>query len=314
MELQWPLSGAELRMTMSQDSDSFRRNVIDVRGQAGVDWLNRLPEIIAECERLWSLRVMSPFANLSYAYVAPALLADGTEAVMKLRVPDYGFLTETEALRLFDGNGTVGLLHSDIDLGAMVLERLEPGTLLSSIADDEQATSIAAQVMRQLWRPPPPEHQFPRVSEWASGLGRLRDRFGGATGPLPFSLVDRAEVLFVDLIATSGEPVLLHGDLHQYNILFAQRQPWLGIDPKGVVGEAEYEVGPFLRNCLLGRPHPERLLARRVDQLTAELGFQRERILGWGLAQAVLSAWWSFEDSGQVGEEAIMCAQLLAEL
>ena len=299
---------------MSRDSDSFSRNVIGVHGQAGADWLSRLAGTIAECERRWSLRVMPPFAPLSYAYAAPAVLPDGTEAVLKLRVPDDEFLMEMEALRLFDGNGTVRLLQADFDLGAMVLERLKPGALLSSLTDDERATSAAAQVMRQLWRPPPPEHQFPRISQWAAGLGALRDRFGGATGPFPGSLVERAETLFSELVATMGEPVLLHGDLHQYNILSAQRQPWLGIDPKGAVGEAEYEVGALLRNCLLARPHPERLLARRVNQLAGELGFERERILGWGLAQAVLSAWWSFEDSGQVGEEAIICAQVLAEL
>ncbi len=301
-------------MQMSRDSDRFSRNVIGVHGEAGAGWLSRLAGIIAECERRWSLRVMPPFAPLSYAYVAPALLADGTEAVLKLRVPDHEFQMEMEALRLFDGNGTGRLLRADFDLGAMVLERLNPGTLLSSLTDDERATSIASQVMRQLWRPAPPEHRFPRVSEWAAGLGKLRDRFGDATGPLPASLVQRAETLFSELIATTGEPVLLHGDLHQSNILSAQRQPWLVIDPKGAVGEAEYEVGAFLRNCLLARPHPEWLLARRVDQLTGELGFERERILGWGLAQAVLSAWWSFEDSGQVGEEALICAQVLAEL
>ena len=111
-----------------------------------------------------------------------------------------------------------------------------------------------------------------------------------------------------------GEPVVLHGDLHHYNILSAVREPWLAIDPKGVVGEAEYEVGALLRNHLLSTVRPERLLARRVDQLTDELGFERQRIVGWGLAQAVLSAWWSFEDTGQVWDEAIACAEVLAEL
>ncbi|PKB82167.1 MAG: hypothetical protein BZY88_05215 [SAR202 cluster bacterium Io17-Chloro-G9] len=299
---------------MSRDSDTFSRNVIGVHGEVGAAWLGRLSGIIADCERRWSIKVMPPFAPLSYAYVAPANLADGSEAVLKVRVPNGDFQLEMEALRLFDGKGTVRLLQADPGLGAMVLERLKTGTLLSSLTDDGRATTIAAQVMQQLLRSPPPGHCFPGVSEWAAGLGTLRERFGGATGPFPESLVDRAETLFSQLIATMGEPVLLHGDLHQYNILSAQRQPWLAIDPKGVVGEAEYEVGPFLRNCLLNRPHPERLLARRVDKLANDLGFERERILGWGLAQAVLSAWWSFEDSGRVGEEAMICAQVLADL
>lgn len=299
---------------MRKAPDGFAQKVIDVHGEAGADWLSGLDRTIAECERRWSLRVMPPFADLSYNYVAPVFCADGTEAVLKLGVPHDGFLAEMEALRLYDGQGTVRLSEADAGLGVMLLEHLKPGTLLSSLTDDEQATSICAQVMRQLWRPPPPEHQFPTVSKWSSGLEKLRSRFGGSTGPFPANLVEKAETLFSELIGTMGAPMLLHGDLHHYNILSAVRQPWLAIDPKGVVGEAEYEVGAFVRSRLLPGTSPERLLARRLDQFADELGFDRERILGWSFAQAVLSAWWSYEDSGYLGDEAIICANLFAEI
>lgn len=299
---------------MRQFPGGFTQNVTDVHGTAGTGWLGRLDEIIAECERRWSLSVRPPFVPLSYNYVAPVFRAGGTEAVLKLGVPCHELMTEIEALRIYDGNGMVRLLEADIDLGAMLLERLEPGTLLSRLADDQKATSIAAQVMKELRRPPPPEHQFPTVSMWASGLEKLRRTFGGATGPFSASLVGKAESLFAELIGTMGAPVLLHGDLHHANILSTAHDSWLAIDPKGVVGEAEYEVGAFVRNRLLPGPKPERLLARRVDQFADELGFERERVLGWALAQAVLSAWWSFEDSGHIGEEAITCAELLTEL
>jgi streptomycin 6-kinase len=171
--------------------------------------------------------------------------------------------------------------------------------------------------MRQLWRPVTPDHPFPTVAGWAAGLGRLRARFGGTTGPLPAALVERAERLFADLIGSMGEPVLLHGDLHHDNILTAQRQPWLALDPKGVVGEAAYETGALLRNPagrVLQAPDPAGMMARRIDQLAAELGFEWERIRGWALAQAVLSAWWSIEDHGYGWEEAIAYAEILAGL
>ncbi len=114
-----------------------------------------------------------------------------------------------------------------------------------------------------------------------------------------------------------AEPVLLHGDLHHDNILAAEREPWLAIDPKGIVGEPAYEVGALLRNPLpglLARPEPGRVLARRIEQLAAELGFDRARIRGWALAQAVLSAWWSYEDHGDGWRETIACAELLAAI
>lgn len=297
--------------------EDFARTIVEGYGTAGVEWLNRLPSLIADCSERWSLTVLSPFDPLSYNYVAPAVRADGTKVVLKVGVPNPELLTEIEALRLFDGQGSVRLLDAEAELGALLLERLEPGTLLLSVADDKQATAIAAQVMRQLWKPVPSEHPFPTVGRWAAGLWRLRQHFAGGTGPFPSALVGMAETLFADLVSSMDTPVLLHGDLHHWNILAAERQPWLALDPKGVVGEPAYEVGALLRNPmprLLTWPRPRQVLARRVDQLAEVLGFDRERLVGWATAQAVLSAWWSYEDHGHGWEQGIACAEILATL
>ncbi len=160
------------------------------------------------------------------------------------------------------------------------------------------------------------EHSFPSAAKWAAGLKRLRAHFGGGTGPFPAALVERAEALFAELLASMAEPVLLHGDLHHDNILSAERQSWLALDPKGVVGEPAYEVGALLRNPMPGIfsvPGLEQVLARRVDQLSDELGFDRQRIWGWGVAQAVLSAWWSYEDHGRGWAPMLALAERLAD-
>jgi streptomycin 6-kinase len=196
----------------------------------------------------------------------------------------------------------------------LLLERLKPGVMLSTVPDDESATAIDAQVMRQLWRPAPVEHNFPTVARWAKGLERLRAEFKGGTGPFPAKLVEQAERLFVELIDTMGQPVLLHGDLHHFNILSAQREPWLAIDPKGLVGEPAYEIGALLRNPTRELIMDRQVQARRVDLLASELGVDRQRILGWSMAQAVLSAWWSYEDHGHGWEEAMALADLFAQL
>lgn len=297
--------------------EKFARTTVEVYGTAGAEWLQRLPSLIADCERRWSLTVARPFANLSYNYVASAVRADGTDVVLKAGVPSPELLTEIAALRLYDGHGIVQLLDADPELGILLLERLNPGTPLAHLDDDEEATSIAARVMRQLWRPAPPEHAFPTVARWAAGLQRMRAHFGGTTGPFPTALVEEAEHLFAELIGSMSEVVLLHGDLHHENILAAEREPWLALDPKGIVGEPAYEVGALLRNRLpepLSGAAPGRILARRVDQLAAELHFDRARIRGWGLAHSVLSAWWSYEDHGHGWEPAIACAEYLAAI
>jgi streptomycin 6-kinase len=302
---------------MTEIPDNFARTMVEVYGEEGTAWLQRLPGLLAECAQRWSLTVLPPFVPLSYNYVAPAIRADGTDVVLKVGYPGRELLAEMAALRLYGGHGIAQLLDADAGLGALLLERLTPGMPLARLTDDADATSIAAQVMRQLWRPVTPDHPFPTVAGWAAGLDRLRARFGGTTGPLPAVLVERAEQLFADLIGSMGEPVLLHGDLHHDNILTAHRQPWLALDPKGVVGEAAYETGALLRNPagrVLQAPDPAGMMARRIDQLAAELGFEWERIRGWALAQAVLSAWWSIEDHGYGWEEAMAYAEILAGL
>ena len=107
---------------------------------------------------------------------------------------------------------------------------------------------------------------------------------------------------------------MLHGDLHHFNILSAERELWLAIDPKGVVGEPAYEVGAYMRNPwpqLLSQPGVSTIMSRRLDVFSEELGIERQRLRGWAFAQAVLSAWWSYEDHGQVSEHALACAALL---
>ena len=294
------------------------RSTVEMRGEAGVGWLEGLPALISDLERRWSIEAGPPYPGLWVNWVAPATGADGARAVLKLSFPgDEEFGTESEALRLFDGRGSARLLRLDPERGAMLLERCEPGVPLSCVEDDAEATAIAAGVMKRLWRPAPAVgHPFPRVSDWAEGLARLRRRFGGETGPMPAALVEEAEALFAELISSQGEPVLLHGDLHHGNILASGREPWLAIDPKGVVGEPAYETGALLRNPAetLRGPHPGKVLERRLDVLCGELGLDRARVRAWGISQAVLAAYWGVEDFGQAWEQALAFAELLSAI
>lgn len=280
----------------------FVQTVSSTWGDPGRRWLSALPILLEDCARRWSLTPSPPFPNLTFNYVAPAVMADGTEVVLKAGVPGPDLRREAAALRAFDGRGSVRLLESDAGAGILLLERLRPGAVLTTLADeahDDEATTIAASVMRGLWRPAPPGRDFPTVADWGESFARLRARFGGGTGPLPAAQVEEAESLFAELLASSGPPVLLHGDLHHDNILSAHRQPWLAIDPKGVVGEPAYEVGALLRNLWPDRHahrDPERLLERRTHRLAEELGLDPMRVRGWASAQAVLSAVWGVED------------------
>ena len=292
---------------------NFSEITVALYGDVGRQWLDALPALLAYYAERWSLRLEAPFDNLSYNYVTPALCADGTQAVLKVGVPNDELRAEIAALRHFDGQGMVRLLEADDENCAMLLERIVPGGTLWEM-EDERATAILLDVMHQLWKPYRGEIPFKSVADWRQGFSRLRDRHNGGTGPLDAKLVDAAEKIFLELLGSSAEPVLLHGDLHHDNVLSAQRMPYLAIDPKGVLGEPCYEVGAFLRNPLPGflkKENPPMLMQRRVDMIVERLGFDRQRVVGWGMAQAVLSAIWCDEDGVDCEAEAMQVAEIL---
>jgi streptomycin 6-kinase len=280
-------------------SEEFSKRIVGTFGQAGGQWLRKVPRILGDVAVRWSIKLQPPFHPLSYNYVAPAITRNGELVVLKAGVPNRELSTEIDALRHFDGHGAVRLINADPDEGLLLLERLVPGVPVQELPDDDIATSIFARVMRDLHRPPPSGHSFPSASDWARGFQRLRDQCGGDTGPFPGSVIDHAEALMFELIGSMSDAVVLHGDLHHWNILSSKRELWLAIDPKGVIGEPEYEVGAWLRN-----PYPQilkvskqkEIMARRVDQLVDEFGFDRSRIIGWAFSQAVLAGVWSFEE------------------
>jgi streptomycin 6-kinase len=115
-------------------------------------------------------------------------------------------------------------------------------------------------------------------------------------------MVHEGYELYQGLASTQGTTMLLHGDLQHYNVLFDNERGWVAIDPKGVVGELEYEVGAMLRNPV---EQPEFFanagtIKRRLEILTGLLPLNYTRALRWSYAQAVLSAIWDVEDGYRI--------------
>jgi len=270
-------------------------------------WLEQLPDILAACARHWDLTIETPmteeYAIMSYNCITPARQTNRSEVILKIGPRDQGedlIIREGSVLKLCNGRGTVKLLGDRPDLGALLLERVRPGTPLGLQTNDEENTRIAVRVMKRFWQPVPESHSFFPMSYEMDGFQERRIQNNGSTAPLPSRLVERAEAYFAELTQSSTEAVVLHGDLHHWNILKADREPWLAIDPKGYFGDPGYEVGAFLAN------HPDAscdgldkrtLETRRIDVLVEELGFERERIIKWALILAMIWARWSIESN-----------------
>jgi streptomycin 6-kinase len=301
----------------------FVSNVQNVYLEDGRAFLEALPDSIAKASALWSLTNIQPAQNLSYNFVAFADRGD-VQVVLKIGLPNRETKSEMAALRLFNGEGACRLIDYDEEKYWMLLEHLKPGVMLSTLEDDEEATQIAAELIQKIWRfdySAPntslrsARDKFIELSDWFDGLKRLRAMFNGRTGPINEKLVDRVEQSVQDFFAENHKPVLMHGDFHHFNILSSERG-WLVIDPKGVIGPACYELGPFLINpwgdLFSGKDYLG-ITKRRIDILHERLGFERERIREWGVAHAVISAWWSIEES-EDWRYAASFAEMIAEL
>jgi streptomycin 6-kinase len=244
-------------------------------------WLARLPEILGDLERHWSLTLGAPFdgEEVSCSWVAPVRRADGRRAVLKIGMPHMEGEHEIAGLRFWNGNPTVRLLEADDDLGAMLLEQCEPGTVLRMLSEPEQDLVIA-RLLRRLWRSPDAPHLFRPLSAmteyWSKETLAEADRW-----PDP-GLVREGLDLLAELPRTAPEEALLATDLHAGNVLRARREPWLVIDPKPFIGDPAYDATQHLLNCDARlRSDPDGTIRRFSDLLEVD----RERIRLWTFAR-----------------------------
>ena len=297
--------------------ERFQQQVRATWGARGARWLEGLPDLLEECLERWSLSLEGPLPELRYHYLAYVRTADGKDAVLKLGVPDRELITEVQYLRAARGGPVVKLWKADPERGALLLERIRPGTPLSSLGDDEEAARIGARLIREAQLSGPFRGDFPTLADWARAFSRLRGRFGGSTGPLPERVVGRAETLLTELSAPGPEPRLLHGDLHHANILQRGEGDWAVIDPKGVIGDPAYEAARFQHNpisAVLSWNQPGDVVRRRLLILEEVLNFDRQRLLGWAYVDAVLSACWSLEDEDQGWEVMLAWIEIYEKL
>jgi streptomycin 6-kinase len=240
----------------------------------------RLTTIISELAVRWSLTVGSPWTDdASCAWVAPAVREDGTSVVLKLGMPHMEAADEIAGLRFWNGNPTVRLFEADSSVNAMLLERCEPGTPLRGLPEAEQDVVVAG-LLHRLWRKPSDAHAFrplsSMIASWIDETLAARARWPDE------GLVQAGLRLFEQLVETSADDVLLATDLHAGNVLRAQREPWLVIDPKPFVGDRAYDATQHLLNCPARMAAAPRATIRRFAEL---LSVDAERIRSWMFAR-----------------------------
>ena len=237
-------------------------------------WLASLAGLVDELAADWRLDLEDPI-DTPFSLVVPA-----GDAVLKIIAPsDVEAASEGDALERWGGVGAVQLLARDEKRHALLIERCVPGTRLWDAGVDE--VEVIADLLPRLQVELTEPHPFPRLTDqadrWAEDVPRW---YAAAGGPFERELLDLAIDTFRTVDRRARQ--LVNQDLHGANVLAAQREPWLVIDPKPLAGERELEGSGLLRNA----SDPSVWL----DAL-AELGLDRERARAWGVAHNLAWAW-----------------------
>lgn len=266
------------------------------RDDARDAWLRGLPALARDLADRWQLILDGEVRSGEAGAVLPARRADGTAAAVKLQRPGPETDAAIVGLTRWDGNGTVRLFASDAGRGAMLLEYLHADRSLHALADDD-AIRIVGGLLQRLHSVPAP-----------AGLGRLENVVAGMVADAPSAmpvLSPQDQVRFTRWMGSvadvSVEPgaQLLHWDLHYGNVLAADREPWLAIDPEPLIGDPGFDLWPALDSGLSAVAAPAdaaRLVRRRFDTLTEMLALDRQRAAAWTRARLMQNTLWDIED------------------
>jgi streptomycin 6-kinase len=268
-------------------------------------WLAALPGLVVRAAERWELQVGEPYATSHVSWTAPVIRADGSDAVLKVQFPHPECEHEAEALRRWDGDGAIRLLAHDAADQALLLERCVPGTPLSDEADG--ALTVLVGLLRRTLVPA--DEPFTTLASeagaWADGLPSTWEQAGR---PFERRLVDAALDLLRELPGSAtAAPVLVHQDMHGQNVLRAEREPWLVIDPKPLAAEPAFAGAPIVRSNVLGHSHGD--VWRRVDAVADGIDVDADRVAAWALAQTVA---WSFHEGRVVDRHVDTARWLLA--
>ncbi|RSS33787.1 hydroxyurea phosphotransferase [Streptomyces sp. WAC07061] len=267
-------------------------------GEAERAWITALPALAAELLDRWRLERDGAAGSGEASLVVPVRREGGGRAALKLQMPREETTAALIGLRTWKGEGIVRLLDHDPESGAMLLERLDASRTLASVVDDDTAMGTLAGLMARLHAVPAP-----------AGLRRLDDIARDMLAAVPQAVVSlpdpddrrrlRAWAAAVAELADEPGDRLLHWDLHYENVLAAEREPWLAIDPEPLAGDPGFDLWPALDSGwekVEATGDAPRVVRRRFDLLTEALELDRERAAGWTLGRLLQNTLWDVED------------------
>ncbi|MFI6929694.1 aminoglycoside phosphotransferase family protein [Streptomyces sp. NPDC050287] len=275
---------------MIEIPEAFAQSTIEREGEPGAAWLGELARIVEELLGRWECVPDGKVMHGGVGVIIPVRQrAEGT-AVLKVSFPHPGNVHEPDAFAAWGGRGAVLLHERDDERFAMLLERARTSTL-AEVEDADEVVTVAGRISRRLAIPAPPG--LPRLREqadvWEEQLCKDAEE---VTHALSRYVVDAA-VATVRELGRVQPDTLVHGDLHARNILRADREPWLAVDPKGYAGDPACDAGTLLKSRALTLLEADDLckaVHRTLDVFAEAAEVDRERVQRWAHFHAVRDA------------------------
>lgn len=275
----------------------LKQNITHIFGEKGKNWIANLPVIISELTSYWELKQVASVNNMTFNYVAKAMTNTNHPVILKISCDEKSLSHEIQALKYFDGNGSIRLISHHPVHHALLLQQAVPGITLKSLYSSqiEYVMDSYVDTMKKLHNKHLSKtHDYRHIKDWLSVIDNLPDQV------CPPRLTKKAVALKNELLASISDEVFLHGDLHHDNIL-KDRDHWLAIDPKGIVGEPEFEIAAFdfmYVNELANMNNVKNIFEVRVNLLAQKANLNPQRIRDWVFVRLILMAAWHVEDNG----------------
>lgn len=288
-----PVNHVHLRVGCLGDRDTGRitQGTVEREGARGAAWLAELPRIVDELLVRWTCTPEGPVLHGGVGVIVPVRGAYGP-AVLKVSFPHPDNVHEPDAFAAWDGRGAVRLYERDDERFAMLLERAQ-ASMLAEIQNGDEAAAIAGEISRRLAIKAMPG--LPRLSEQADVWEQqLRKDATELPHPLSPQAVGTAVATIGELGRDQPE-LMVHGDLHATNILRAEREPWLAVDPKGCAGDPAYDAGMPIKWRPLRTLKADELrkaVRRGLDVFAEAAEVDRGRARRWAQFHAVQAAFW----------------------
>ncbi len=275
---------------MTRTPEAFSRSTVEREGEGGAAWLAELPVIVEGLLGRWECVPDGEVMHGGVGLIVPVRRRAGGTAVLKVSFPHPGNIHEPDAFAAWGGRGAVLLLERDDERFAMLLERVQASTL-AEVDDEDEVATVAGRINRRLAVHAPPN--LPRLHERAAAWEeQLRKDAAELAHPLSRYAVDAAVATVRELGHIKSDTVV-HGDLHARNILRADREPWLAVDPKGYAGDPAYDSGTLLKSRALRLLEADDLrtaVRRTLDVFVEAAELDRERARRWAQFHAVQAA------------------------